>query len=466
MHVKAVGRRNKNTLQAGITWTNTELEAFDAVRGLITASAPQHFPAADADTCVLSDASHGGWGLIVSQVRNWNDEAPVYEQDHELLICKGGLFKGSSLNWSIVEKEAYPLVKACTDLEYLLQREKGFRMYTDHANLMYIFNPSMEIKRHVRDKLQRWAMRLWGLRYTIEHINGSSNVWADMFSRWGQPGAESGEARCLAVRTRSGSAVSAIRPLSDPGFKWPQRDEIVRCQRKHVKVLRDVAHEVVDGVIMVEGRMWVPDSAHDMLARLMVIAHCGSHGHRGEAPMATLLSERFAIHRLPSKVQKFLQGCLLCKHIKGGHPVQRPWGPTFKAERHNEGVHWDYLTLGESFGESAYVLVIKDALTHYSELFPSASPSAWNAADGMVSWYMRYGKPEVLVSDQRSHFRNEMVKMLCSKLKVEQAFTPVYSPWVNGTIERVSKDILQVLRALIEYKLDAKEWPYLRIFYR
>ncbi|GMF22853.1 unnamed protein product [Phytophthora fragariaefolia] len=178
--------------------------------------------------------------------------------------------------------------------------------------------------------------------------------------------------------------------------------------------------------------------------------------------MTTLLSKRFAIHRLSSKVQKFLQECLLCKHIKGGHLVQRPWGPTFKVERHNEGVHWDYLTLGASFGQSAYVLVIKDALTHYYELFPSASPSAWNAADGMVSWYMRSGKPEVLVSDQGPHFQNEMVKMLCSELKVEHAFTPVYSPWVNGTIERGNKDILQVLRALlIEYKLDAREWPYL-----
>lgn len=266
------------------------------MRGLIAASAPQHFSATDAEICVLSDASHGGWGLIVSQVRNWKNEVPVHEQDHELLICKGGLFKGFSLNWSIVEKEAYSLVKACTDLEYLLQREKGFRMYTDHANLMYIFNPAMEINRHVRDKLQPWAMRLWGLRYTIKHIDGSSNVSADMISRWGQPGAESGEARCLAVRTRRGSAVSAIRPLSDPGFKWPQRDEIVKCQRKHVKVLRDMVHEVVDGVIMVEGRVWVPDNAHELIVCLMVIAHRGSHGHRGEALMTTLLSERFAIH--------------------------------------------------------------------------------------------------------------------------------------------------------------------------
>ncbi|OWZ09301.1 hypothetical protein PHMEG_00018016, partial [Phytophthora megakarya] len=218
-HLTAVSRRNRNALQAGIDWTDRERAAFKEVCRLIASSAPQHFPSDDSDIVVLTDASHGGWGLIVSQVKHRNEKLPVHEQDHELLICKGGLFKGSSLNWSIVEKEAYPLVKACTDLEYLLQRKKGLRMYTDHANLMYIFNPAMEIKRHVRDKLQRWAMRLCGLRYTIEHIDGTHNVWADMVSRWGQSDKQQQETRCLAVCTRSSPAVSVLRPIADPSFE-------------------------------------------------------------------------------------------------------------------------------------------------------------------------------------------------------------------------------------------------------
>ncbi|OWZ09302.1 hypothetical protein PHMEG_00018017 [Phytophthora megakarya] len=60
-----------------------------------------------------------------------------------------------------------------------------------------------------------------------------------------------------------------------------------------------------------------------------------------------------------------------------------------------------------------------------------------------MAWYMRYGKPEVLVSDQGSHFRNEVIELLYARLKVQQSFTPVYSLWVNGTIERVNKDVLQ-----------------------
>lgn len=75
---------------------------------------------------------------------------------------------------------------------------------------------------------------------------------------------------------------------------------------------------------------------------------------------------------------------------------------------------------------------------------------------------MRYGCPETLISDQGSHFRNETAATLCARLKVHQCFTPVYSPWVNGTLKGLNRDILQVIRAnLVEYTLATTEWPYL-----
>ncbi|OWZ10597.1 hypothetical protein PHMEG_00016534 [Phytophthora megakarya] len=61
-------------------------------------------------------------------------------------------------------------------------------------------------------------------------------------------------------------------------------------------------------------------------------------------------------------------------------------------------------------------------------------------------WCARYGIPEVLVSDQGAHFRNEVMKHLGAHLKVEQVFSPVYTPWLNGTVERLNKDFLQVSR--------------------
>ncbi|GMG16970.1 unnamed protein product [Phytophthora fragariaefolia] len=41
-------------------------------------------------------------------------------------------------------------------------------------------------------------------------------------------------------------------------------------------------------------------------------------------------------------------------------------------------------------------------------------------------------------------------------------FSPTYSPWINGSVERVNRDILQVLRVLIlDYKVNHRGWPRL-----
>lgn len=38
----------------------------------------------------------------------------------------------------------------------------------------------------------------------------------------------------------------------------------------------------------------------------------------------------------------------------------------------------------------------------------------------------------------------------------------VHSPWINGSVERVNRDILQVVRVLnLEYKIHHRDWVYL-----
>lgn len=99
-----------------------------------------------------------------------------------MIVYMGGLFKHSELNSAVVEKGAFLIVKACHDLDYLLFRPNGVRLYCDHASLAYIFAPSVKLEKHVCDRFQRWAMSMGGLQYTIERITGETNVWTDIIS--------------------------------------------------------------------------------------------------------------------------------------------------------------------------------------------------------------------------------------------------------------------------------------------
>ncbi|POM81049.1 LOW QUALITY PROTEIN: Hypothetical protein PHPALM_1040 [Phytophthora palmivora] len=72
----------------------------------------------DLDAELFTDASLSGCLIVVTQVVKRGPGLPVAKQQHQMIIFKGGMFKHNELNWAIVEKEAYPIVKACQDLEY------------------------------------------------------------------------------------------------------------------------------------------------------------------------------------------------------------------------------------------------------------------------------------------------------------------------------------------------------------
>ncbi|OWZ05410.1 LOW QUALITY PROTEIN: hypothetical protein PHMEG_00022504 [Phytophthora megakarya] len=97
-------------------------------------------------------------------------------------------------------------------------------------------------------------------------------------------------------------------------------------------------------------------------------------------------------------------------------------------------------------GDNTYLLVAEDELTRYCELVSYATPTAFVAAEGLSMWCSRFREPEMLISDQRTHFKNGTVEYLNA----------------NGTNERLNMYVLQVVRMLLlEFDITITEWPYL-----
>ncbi|OWZ15878.1 hypothetical protein PHMEG_00010406 [Phytophthora megakarya] len=456
----ASGKRTKR-VAAGIKieLTCDERQTFEAVKEMLGHSATLAFPDNDAVTCLLTDASDYGWALIVTQVKDWDEDNGVTEQNHQLLTCMSGNFTGSQLNWSVIEKEALPIITACEKLDYLLLRPQGFRMFCDHRNLIHVFAPDKEIKKHVRGKLLRWALKLSDYRYIIEHIEGPKNVWADMFSRWGGNHNPTVRVKRLSVQTRAQAKSTAamkrpvLRPLDDDGFVWPSFDELRQVQS--LSEAPQVAQRDNVGVYRCENRIWVPSSASELIQRLCIIAHCGPQGHRGQHAMVAHLNRMFKIADLSTVVSRF---------TKRGKDGQKTLGvgETIECDERNGVLHFDFLYLGESFGDSKYVLVLKDHATHFVELVICDNANSSVTAEAILAWHSRFGAPPLWISDNGSHFKNEVISELRRRLKSQQTFTPAYCPWINGSVERVNRDILQVLRAMIlEYKISYKDWAYL-----
>eukprot|EP00644_Phytophthora_capsici_P007387 jgi/Phyca11/112243/e_gw1.21.358.1 len=99
--------------------------------------------------------------------------------------------------------------------------------------------------------------------------------------------------------------------------------------------------------------------------------------------------------------------------------------------------------MGTSFGSSKYILVLKDHATHYCELVVADTADSRVAVEALLDWHSRFGLPPEWVSDCGTHFKNEIIAELARRLRTLQKFTPAYSPWINGSVERVNRDILQ-----------------------
>lgn len=118
--------------------------------------------------------------------------------------------------------------------------------------------------------------------------------------------------------------------------------------------------------------------------------------------------------------------------------IPHPWGELYRSDIRNGALHWDFLYLSDGFGTCKYLLVLKDNFTHFCELVPCDTPTGEVAVEALLGWHSRFGVPPIWVSDNGSHFKNQVVAELCKRLKCQQQFVVAYSPWVNGSVERAN----------------------------
>ncbi len=104
----------------------------------------------------------------------------------------------------------------------MLSCDSTTRVFTDHRNLLFAFNPvSMEpsLGRHKVLKVVRWALFLSAFTYRIEHVHRDVNTWPDIMTRCMRSYRKNPATR----RRRTHSTVQRITCPAGPllTFEWP-----------------------------------------------------------------------------------------------------------------------------------------------------------------------------------------------------------------------------------------------------
>ncbi|KAG3112220.1 hypothetical protein PI124_g10787 [Phytophthora idaei] len=112
------------------------------------------------------------------------------------------------------------------------------------------------------------------------------------------------------------------------------------------------------------------------------------------------------------------------------------------ADRPNELIHWDYLYMGASTTNDKYILVIKDDASKFVWFFAVPDATADTAYNCLMEWFAVFGGCLTWVSDQGTHFKNEVFQALQHALGAHHHFTTARCPWANGTVKVVVRDAL------------------------
>ena len=129
--------------------------------------------------------------VTTTEVRSWSSvqnsmDEPVMELKLELLWFLSGSLKEIGVNWSVPERELFPIVLSMTCLYYLMLGHV-VHVFTDHVNFLTLYDPYctlQSIPMYAVNKLMGWAIRLSALNYIIDCIPEWLNHWAYILSRW------------------------------------------------------------------------------------------------------------------------------------------------------------------------------------------------------------------------------------------------------------------------------------------
>ena len=149
--------------------------AFSRVKELVTHAVTFAHPKQDYELCLFRDASNFHWGIILTQAPKKQLKVSVHDQEHETLVVLSGSFNATQRRWSIIEKEAFPIMESLDKLRHFLLSDNHFQFFTDRQKLIFLFDPTFkesDFKKQTVDRLCRWASKLQGFRFP-----GEDNLW-------------------------------------------------------------------------------------------------------------------------------------------------------------------------------------------------------------------------------------------------------------------------------------------------
>ena len=181
-------------------------------------------------------------------------------------------------------------------------------------------------------------------------------------------------------------------------------------------------------------------------------------GHLGRDRTLELLRDRYFWPGMTKEASDYVAHCERC--IRRKIPPNRAPLINISSSFPLELVCIDYLSLEFCNGGIEDILVVTDHFTKYAQAYPTKGQQATTVAKVLYdNFFMHYGFPAKLHSDQGRQFEGKVIAALCDLAGIEKTRTSPYHPMGNGLTERFNRTLINMLGTLDpDQKSDWKKY--------
>lgn len=186
----------------------------------------------------------------------------------------------------------------------------------------------------------------------------------------------------------------------------------------------------------------VEQGEREMIIRF---SHEGKTNHRGIQETIKRLRTNYYWKSMKADVTKFINDCEICQRAKyNRNPPDQPLILTETPSKPFEIIHIDTLLI-----DKQKFLVILDKFSKFGQALPYFG-TAISACQNLIHFFSFLGVPKLIVSDNGTEFKNEVVSDLLKTHNIKIHFTTPSHHESNGPVERLNSTLIEHIRLLRE----------------
>ena len=181
-------------------------------------------------------------------------------------------------------------------------------------------------------------------------------------------------------------------------------------------------------------------------------------GHQGVERTSSLVKTRCYWPTMQNDIEQFCKKCERCMVAKAPIPTIRPPIGNLLAYQPQEILAVDFTMLEPPSDGRENILVMTDIFTKYTQAVRTRDQKATTVAKVLIKeWFVRFGIPRRIHSDQGRNFESAIVQKLCKLFDIGKSRTTPYHPEGNGQVERYNRTMHNNLRTLTPQQ--KRKWP-------